>query len=120
MDKCTLGLVLDTCVKRSIQQNESYHNIFINGNMVEKGSLNVGDYFQFENRIYEIINQKDFFDAYEVRSVLFRFAKPYSRCESGNDEMVHGKWIHDRVSIAESWSNYSLVRKVEIIISVRN
>lgn len=120
MDKCTHGMVMDTCVQRSAQTNKLYRYRMINGGLLEKKSLNVGDYFKHESRIYEVLQVKDSYGSHKVKCVLFRFAKPYSKCESGNDEMVYGGWLYARGSFAENWSEYSLVLKVDIVISVRN
>lgn len=103
MDKCSYGMVMDTCVQRSAKTNELYRYRMFNGglfNIVEKKSLNVGDYFKHENRIYEVLQEKDSYGSHKVKCVLYRFAKPYSKCEFGNDEMVYGGWLYKG---AASW-----------------
>ena len=122
MDKCSYGMVMDTCVQRSAKTNKLYrYRLIIGGlfNIVEKKSLNVGDYFKHENRIYEVLQEKDSYGSHKVKCVLYRFAKPYSKCESGNDEMVYGGWLYHHESFVESLSEYSLVQKVDVVISVR-
>lgn len=121
-EKCVYGVVMDTCSAKPTKENKRYLYRALNSapiEIVEKGSLKIGEHFQLENRIYEVINKKDSYQTYLVKCVLYRFAKSITVCEPGNEEIVYGPWVHNYESTEEWWSDYSLVNKVKLVITVR-